>query len=88
MAKRSFTKFVARLEKIKLREEIEKRALRAHVSLQELYEGEGRTPSIGAARQAIYTWLADERQGFGLNEIARLFDRAPNGVRKLVRKGA
>lgn len=83
---RSFTKFVARLERVSLLAEIEKRALKLHVSLRDLYDGSGRTQSIGAARHAIYNWLATEGRGY--NEIARLFDRAPSGVRKLMRKSA
>jgi hypothetical protein len=78
---RSYSKFVRRLEEIGLHAEVEKRALKLHVSLRDLYEGRDRAPSIGAARRAVYTWLINE--GKGLNEIARLFDRAPSGVSKL-----
>jgi DNA-binding CsgD family transcriptional regulator len=81
--KRSFTKFVARLDAIKLRAKVEARALQAHVSLRDLYEGPDRAPSIAAARRSIYMWLLGE--GKGNNEIARLFDRAPSGVLKLTR---
>ena len=81
--KRSFTKFVARLDTIKLRTKVEARALQAHVSLRDLYEGPDRAPSIAAARRAIYLWLLKE--GKGNNEIARLFDRAPSGVLKLTK---
>jgi hypothetical protein len=81
--KRSFTKFVDRLEEIGLLKKIEIRALQVHVSLRDLYLGPGKAPSIAAARRAIYLWLIEE--GKGNNEIARLFDRAPSGVLKLTR---
>lgn len=84
MPKRSFTRFVRRLELIGLRVDIEQRALKLHVSLQDLYEGPDRAPSISAARKAVYIWLMDK--GKGGNEIARLFDRAPNSVWKMTRK--
>ena len=67
---RSFRKFVARLDKIGLRQALEGRALKLHVSLQDLYEGPGRAPSITAARRDVYLWL----------------DRAPSGVLKLTQK--
>lgn len=79
--KRSFDKFTAKLEAIGLRGTIEGRALAMQVSLRELYEGRDRAPSIVAARRAVYKWLL--RKGKGLNEVARLFDRAPSGVSKL-----
>ena len=82
--KRSFRKFATRLDKSGLRKGVEKRALSLHVSLQELYEG-ARVPSIVAARKAIYLWLTKE--GKSINEIAVLFDRAPNGVWKLIARG-
>ena len=85
--KRSFQKFLRKLDEIGLREAIEKRSLKFHVSLLELYEGQGRTPSIGAARKSVYSWLFYTKKK-GINEIARLFDRAPSGVLKLARKGA
>jgi hypothetical protein len=83
--KRSFGKFVLRLQDIGLHGKIEKRALALHVSLRDVYEGSGgRLPqSIAAARRSIYLWLL--KQGKGNNEIARLFDRAPSGVLKLTR---
>jgi hypothetical protein len=81
--KRSFTKFVARLDSIGLRPDVEKRSLSHHVSLQDLYEGTDRAPSIVAARRDVYTWLM--KKGKGNNEIARLFDRAPSGVQRLTR---
>jgi DNA-binding CsgD family transcriptional regulator len=81
--KRSFTKFVARLEAIGLHAKIEKHALALHVTLRDLYLGPGRAPSITAARRSIYLWLLKE--GKGNNEIARLFDRAPSGILKLTR---
>ena len=83
--KRSFSKFSARLDKIGLREVLEKRALELHVSLSDLYGGPDRAPSITAARRDVYTWLAGE--GKGVREIARLFDRAPSAVGRLIRKG-
>lgn len=81
---RSFRKFVARLDKIGLRQALEGRALKLHVSLQDLYEGPGRAPSITAARRDVYLWLLNK--GKGIREIARLFDRAPSGVLKLTQK--
>lgn len=84
MSKRSFRKFSTRLREIGLLEDVESRALEAHVSLQDLYEGPYRAPSIAAARRKVYGWLAI--QGKGNNEIARLFDRAPSGVMKLMRE--
>ena len=80
---RSFSKFVDRLDSMGLRAGVESRALKLHVTLQDLYQGGGRAPSIAAARRAVYSWLAKEGQGN--NEIARLFDRAPSGVMKLMR---
>jgi hypothetical protein len=82
--KRSFQKFVKRLEAISLGSEVEKIALDAHVSLRELYDGRDRAPSIVTARRKVYRALL--KGGKGLNEVARLFDRAPNGVLKLTRK--
>lgn len=82
--KRSYIKFVTRLDAIGLHAKIEKHALALHVSLRDLYEGPGRAPSISNARQFIYRWLMKE--GKGLNEVARLFDRAPGGVSKLTRE--
>jgi hypothetical protein len=85
--RRSFAKFVARLEEIDLRRGVESCSVKMHVTLRELYEGEGRETSIAAARRVVYLWLSKE--GKGINEIARLFDRAPSGVTKLMReKGA
>ncbi len=81
--KRSFSKFLVRLDAIDLRSKIEKRALSFHVSLEDLYGGAGRASSISAARREIYSWLMQE--GKSINEIARLFDRAPNGVWKLTK---
>ncbi len=81
---RSFRKFVTRLDKIGLHQMLEKRALKLHVSLQELYEGPNRAPSITAARRDAYSWLF--KRGKGINEIARLFDRAPSAVSRLTRK--
>jgi hypothetical protein len=81
--KRSFQTFRSRLAAIGLGREVEKIALAAHVSLHELYDGD-RAPSIVAARRAVYLRLA--KDGKSINEIARLFDRAPSGVWKLTRK--
>lgn len=83
MAKRSYEKFVGRLDAIGLVAKVEARARRLHVSLRDLYEGPDKAPSINAARRSVYLWLA--REGKGINEIARLFDRAPNGVWKMTR---
>jgi hypothetical protein len=83
--KRSFTKFTARLDAIGLHGKVEAHALALHVSLRDLYEGQGRVPSIANARQFVYRWLL--KQGKGVNEIARLFDRAAGGVSKLTRGG-
>jgi hypothetical protein len=81
--KRSYEKFMSRLDAIDLLARVEKRALYLHVTLRELYEGPAKAPSIAAARRAVYLWLIEE--GKGNNEIARLFDRAPSGVLKLTR---
>lgn len=81
--KRSFQAFRSRLAAIGLAREAEKIALTAHVSLRELYEGD-RAPSIVAARRTVY--LRFMQGGKSLNEVARLFDRAPSGVLKLTRK--
>lgn len=85
MAKRSFTKFEARLKKTALYTEIEKRALAHNVTLRDLYEGGDRTWSVSAARTAVYMWLS--KRGKSVNEIARIFDRMPSGVFKKI-KGA
>lgn len=83
---RDFKRFSTRLEAIALKGEIERRALEHHVSLRELYEGPIGAPSITAARRAVYLWLMEE--GKGLNEIARLFDRAVSGISKMTKGGA
>lgn len=82
--KRSFQRFVRKLDKIELRQAIEERALELHVSLRDLYEGPGRAPSITAARRDVYSWLHEH--GKGIREIARLFDRAPSAVSRLTQK--
>ena len=82
--KRSFQGFVRKLDKIELRQSIEKRTLKLHVSLRDLYEGPGRAPSITAARRDVYSWL--HARGKGVREIARLFDRAPSAVGRLIRQ--
>jgi hypothetical protein len=84
--KRSFGKFVLRLQDIGLHGKVEKHALALHVTLRDLYEGPDRAPSISNARQFVYRRLLKE--GKGNNEIARLFDRAPSGVLKLTRGGS
>lgn len=82
--KRSFQEFVSRLEASGLHDKIEKRALACcHVSLRDLYEGPNRTLSITSARRTVYAWLLT--RGKSVNEVARLFDRAPNGVWKMTR---
>jgi hypothetical protein len=78
--KRSFTKFLARLDDDDLRASVEGRALAEYVSLRALYEGPG-VRSITAARRSVYQWLM--KSGKSLNEVARLFDRAPSGVLRL-----
>jgi hypothetical protein len=78
---RAFKPFVARLDEIGLHAEVETRTLVHHVSLRELYEGPDGAPSITAARRAVYLWLMET--GKGLNEVARLFDRAPSGISKM-----
>jgi hypothetical protein len=83
MKARSFRKFTDRLAAIGLLEGVEKRAMGLHVTLQELYDGPGNSPSVATARRAVYAWLM--KQGKGLNEVARLFDRAPSGVQRLTR---
>jgi hypothetical protein len=85
MTKRSFQDFLIRLEANGLLEDMKKRCAKARVSLLELYEGPIKAPSIVAARRSVYLWLLKE--GKGINEIARLFDRAPNGVVKMTRGG-
>lgn len=81
---RSYKTFVKRLTDIGLFDEVLDRALTAHVTLRDLYEGPDKATSIAAARRAIYGWLVKE--GKSVNEVARLFDRAPNGVWKMTRK--
>ena len=82
--KRSFPKFLTRLDAIKFRDKIEKRSIALHVSLEDLYAGAGRAQSIAAARRDVYSWLVEE--GFSINEVARLFDRSPNGVWKMTKE--
>lgn len=82
--KRSFAKFTARLDEIDLRRGVESRSVKMHVTLRDLYEGPGRVTSIASARRVVYGWLSKE--GKGINEIARLFDRSPSGVTKLIRE--
>lgn len=82
--KRSFKKFTERLEHIGLREPLEKRARAHHISLLDLYEGPSLAQSVKTARKNVYLWLVGE--GKGINEIARLFDRAPSSVWKMVQK--
>ena len=82
--KRSFQKFVARLDAIGLLNNVESRAVKLHVTLRDLYEGPNRAQSIAAARRSVYLWLMGD--GKGLNEVARLFDRAPSGVMKMTRE--
>ena len=81
---RSFRNFSRRLRSADLYDEVETFARTSHVSMHELYEGPDRAPSIIIARRATYLWLLEE--GKSVKEIARLFDRAPNGVWKLTRK--
>ena len=81
---RSFRKFLVRLDGAGMRAKIERLALVHYVTLRELYEGKDLAPSIVAARRSVYSWLVKE--GKSVNEVARLFDRAPNGVWKMTRK--
>jgi hypothetical protein len=81
--KRSFPKFVDRLNAAGLKEEVEAHARAHRVSLQDLYEGPYQAPSVVAARRAVYRWLAKNKKK-GTNEIARLFDRARSGVVKFL----
>lgn len=80
--KRSLTKFLVRLDAAGRRDAIEARARKLHVTLEDLYEGD-RVPSTMSARRDVYRWLMSD--GMGLNEVARLFDRAPSGVLKLTK---
>ena len=79
--KRSFSRFEERLDTIGLLKKVEALAIARHVSLFDLYEGPSRATSISTARRAVYLWLMKE--GKSVNEIARLFDRAPSGVWKM-----
>lgn len=83
--KRSFKKFVTRLETSGLFGRVEARAINMHVSLQDLYEGPYST-SVVAARRSVYSWLIQE--GKTVNEVAVLFDRSASGVAKLMREVA
>ena len=83
--KRSFEKFEAHLYLVGLHADIEKHARKQNITLRSLYEGENRAPSVSAARRATYSWL--RARGKGVNEIARLFDREPSGVAKMLRNG-
>lgn len=84
MTERSFRKFQLRLNNTGLRAAIESRALTHRVPLRDLYEGANRTQSISAARRAVYQWLVGE--GWSVNEVARLFNRAPSGVLKMTKE--
>lgn len=84
MAKRSFKKFLNRLEETGMLFKLNARAQQSHVTLRDVYAG-GRAPSIVAARRSIYIWLTEE-MGMGNNEVARLFDRNPGGVSRLISK--
>jgi hypothetical protein len=83
---RSFERFVKRLDEIGLHDEIRTRALARAVSLRDLYSGP-RVPSTMRARRAVYTWLTTRKRK-SINEVARMFDRAPTGVRKLVEEAS
>lgn len=82
--KRSFKKFEARLKETGRHGDVVKWAQASHVSLRELYDGP-RTPSVVSARRVVYSWLMQPGVGMGLREVARLFDRAPNGILMLIR---
>ena len=81
--KRSFRRFETRLDRTFLRDKLEARALKLHVTLRDLYDGP-RTTSVVTARRDAYLWL--RKQGKGINEIARLFDRAPSGIFQMTRE--
>jgi len=80
---RSYPDFLKRLKAIGLHDAIEMRALKKYVSLRSLYEGPDMATSVIAARKDVYRWLV--KRGRSVNEVARLFDRAPNGVWKMTR---
>jgi len=78
---RVYPDFVSRLASSGLLADVEKRTMSFHVTLRDLYEGGGAS-SIIDARREVYAWL--QGQGKSINEIARLFDRAPSGIHKMV----
>lgn len=80
---RSFTKFKERLTESGLVDDVQTWAMRMGVSLRELYDGPIKAPSIVAARRSVYQRLL--KSGKSVNEVARIFDRAPSGVLKLTR---
>lgn len=82
--KRSYEKFVARIDQMGLTGMLDKRLKKSRVTVIEIYQG-GRAPSIVAARRDVYRWLNDI--GYGNNEIARMFDRAQSGIMKMLRNG-
>lgn len=82
---RSYAAFLRKLDTIGIRSQLEKRSLKNQVSLERLYGTHARGSELtSAARADVYVWLA--KRGMGINEIARLFDRAPSGVMKLLRR--
>lgn len=86
MKARSYERFAARLTEIGLFNQIAAQARQQHITVRELYEGSNRgAPSVNRARKAIYAWLRDKK-GKGNNEIARLFDRAPSGIARMLKK--
>lgn len=80
--KRSFDRFSKRLREVGLKARITEIAAKRHVTLQALYE-DAATASVVAARKDVYVWLKSNGKSPG--EIGKLFDRAPNGILKLLR---
>ena len=80
---RSYDKFTKRLVDAGLFQYVQERSLKMRVSLHDLYLAGDKIPSVIAARRAVYQQLM--KGGKSINEVARLFDRAPSGVWKLTK---
>ena len=80
--KRSYDGFARRLREVGLKARATAIATKHAVTLQQLYEAPA-TASVVAARKDVYAWL--KRSGKSPGEIGKLFDRAPNGILKLLR---